>query len=193
MNDYFNQLLSYVREHMQQGVPEQELYQSLQTAGWPSDWMNAAFLQVRSELEQAVQQAKYVEPAVPIQYQQLPPVVQPPTYKVFRALGDGIRAIRFNMLAYGITLLAGTGLAIILGFIGGYTLYGLLVLFGASGWLTGIALGLVMSLMVASFVKACSALTIFASTHELKADPGDIMFSAVKRLPRFFATKLSAS
>lgn len=123
MNEQFDQLVDYIKQHLNQGVPEDNIRQALRQHNWDEELVNKAFLSVNAPTPPSVYQPPQPNPA---SYQALatqtpelgqqtgqvqssaPQATQQPQaeplapkkYSVFRALGDTFRAIRKNAAAF---------------------------------------------------------------------------------------------
>lgn len=186
MDDQYKQLIRYVRDHMHRGVPEEQLYQTLTGTGWPHEWVMHAMGRIRDELNASMRQAETVLPEVPVEFQQVEnTLTKQSKYRVFTALADAWRMIRFNAVAYTVSLLAGTGLYIVTTMVATILALGLGMLFGFGGMIVLLIVAGALGLLAQAFIVACGSLVIFSSYHQLTINPAEAMQSAWRRTPRF--------
>ncbi len=159
MENYYNQLVHYIQQHLQHGTPVEIIRQSLIEAGWDGAMVDQAL--------QTVLQAPAVQPSgQQEQHSTLPAVKAPQKYKVFRALSDTVQAIQHNtkaflisgitvfIIAYAVVFVLGLiTTAIISNAIGsGFSVMGLIVIYVTS---------MVLSTTLSALVQIVGSVTLY--------------------------------
>ncbi|MBP6962671.1 hypothetical protein KBB49_03995 [Candidatus Saccharibacteria bacterium] len=154
MNEQFDQLVDYIRQHLNQGVAEDHIRQTLSQHNWNADLVDRAFLSVKapqtpyppalsySESNATNQpsnanannweQSNITQAQAPSAYEHASQVSPEPNapkkYKVFRAIGDTFQAIKNNAGAFFLSVILSYIVAavflFIISFIVGKVLYG---------------------------------------------------------------------
>ncbi|MDB5185985.1 MAG: hypothetical protein JWL85_508 [Candidatus Saccharibacteria bacterium] len=111
MNDHIEQLVNYIRQHLDSGIPEAAIRQSLAQANWSEEHVNQAFQYINAQTAQANQQQQPVYPTADAQQQAQNQPQQyaqsaPAKYRIFRAVGDTYKAIRNNAVTFVLSVTA---------------------------------------------------------------------------------------
>ena len=154
MNEQFDQLVDYIRQHLNQGVPEDHIRQTLLQHNWNAELVNRAFFSVKapqpsypptppySDLNTTSQpnqasvnnweQPHNTQAQAPSVYEHTnqvsPEANAPKKYKVFRSIGDTFQAIKKNPGAFFLSVILSYVIAAVflflISFIIGKVLYG---------------------------------------------------------------------
>ncbi|MDQ3094327.1 MAG: hypothetical protein M3Q70_04105 [bacterium] len=130
MNEQFDQLVDYIRQNINNGIPEDHIRQTLLQHNWNSELVDRAFLSIKtpqipnssalaytdsiavSQQNQASanswDRSSNIQPQTPDVYEQTNQLnsepYAPEKYKVFRALSDALKAIKKNARAFFLSI-----------------------------------------------------------------------------------------
>lgn len=139
MNEQFDQLVDYVRQNLNQGVPEDQIRQTLLQYNWNADLVDRAFLSIKvpqtpyspaptypesnatSQPSPANannwEQSNITQAQAPSVYEHAnqvgPEPNAPKKYRVFRAIGDTFHAIKNNAGAFFLSVILSYAVAVI--------------------------------------------------------------------------------
>lgn len=130
MNEQFDQLVDYIKQHLSQGVPEDRIRNTLSQHNWNPELVNSAFAAVNNANPLPDNPQPFQSPApITTQYQSQQPSNAPSSqpndyqtslqnpqqvatdpntpkkYKVFRAIGDTFQAIKKNASAFFLSVI----------------------------------------------------------------------------------------
>lgn len=137
MNDPFDKVINYIKQHLDQGIPEEAIRQTLLQHNWSADVIDQAFSVAKpptaylptiptrppsaydTTSAQNWQQNDTEQDHTPNQTNYLQTNSQAPSkYNVFRAIGDALSAIRNNAVTYSLSVIISyIAAAVILGIV----------------------------------------------------------------------------
>ncbi len=213
MNEQFDQLVDYIRQHLNQGIPEESIRQTLLQHNWNSDLVNHAFVTAKSptlppEAQQSPapqplnqqpqdlnQQNNHAQPELQPTSNQTPSsVTAPQKYKVFRALADTFGAIKNNAGAFILAVITSYAIAAVslflISFVIGKLLYGEFgLLFASTSKLLTVLFGSLILYTVwyafaDAFVLATTSLAIYDGSEKRKSSIGATISQGFARVGR---------
>lgn len=113
MNEQFAQLVDYVKQHLNQGIPEENIRQNLLQHNWNVDLVDRAFQAAKVPQSAHPPILPSETPTLPVSNQSAPDhslqpnidISNPKKYKVFRAVGDTFKSIRNNTATFLFTVI----------------------------------------------------------------------------------------
>lgn len=193
MNEQFNELIAYIRQCLNHGIPEENIRYALLQHSWNTDLINHAFEVVKSRNPASVaqqppstqpynqhsqgrsQENTHMQPASDSEPDHISPNTSAPQkYRVFKAIADAFSAIKNNAGVFVATVIisyvVATGTLFIVSFAIDKLLYGDFgLLFASTSKLLTVLFG---SLILYSIWYAFAGAFIFATTSIAIYDGG---------------------
>lgn len=219
MNEQFNELVNYIRQHLNQGIPEESIRHTLLQHNWNPELVNHAFATVKSPtLSPDIQQ-----PPTPQQFNQQPQnwnqqnsqvqpesqsqssqpssnVTAPQKYRVFKAIADTFGAIKNNAATFALAVIISYAIAAIslflISLLIGKLLYGEFgLLFASTSKLLTVLFGslilyTVWYAFVDAFVLAATSLAIYDGSEKHKSSIGTTIVQSFARVRRVIAANV---
>lgn len=214
MNEQFDQLTSYIKQHLDQGVPENLIRQTLLQHKWNADLVNRAFLFVKAPQISYPKSDATSQPSnlnannwgqpnttqaqAPSAYehanQASPESNAPKKYKVFRAIGDTFHAIKHNAGAFFLSVVLSYAVAAVFLFVISFIISK--VLYGEPGLLfasTSKSLTVLLGSLVlytawyalaGAFILATTSLALNDGSENRKSSLSTILSNSFSRLGR---------
>lgn len=127
MDEQLSELTTYIRQHLDQGVPEAHIRQVLVQYHWASDQIDRAFALVHPAAAPMYQPAPFPAPpataarlanghgaAANTAMPESPAPAVPRTYRLFRAIADAVRAARRNPAAVLLAVVCSCAVSLVL-------------------------------------------------------------------------------
>jgi hypothetical protein len=210
MDEQFDQLVSYIKQHLEQGVPEDHIRQLLHQHNWNPELVDRAFSAVKAPAPPTYQQPTSFpqsSTSQPQAYEQQPqqPVMDsfnqpspnptaPQKYRVFRAIGDAFHAISNNagtfILSVIISYAVAVGSLFLISLITSKVLYGQYgLLFASTSKLLIVLFGSLILYTVwyafaDAFVLAATSLAIFDGSEKRKSAIATTITNSFARVGR---------